>query len=368
MSRGILRVFCVILGIVVVLAIVFAGVYGSRLRTLATVEKLSSYSDYNLYRMDVKYDYDLDSVIAYGIKDDQSMMDAILKEALPFLPVHINVPSFACSAFTLRSEDGKVYMGRNYDFKNDTSSMLVYCTPKNGYKSVAFAALDNINADAPETSLKQKIATLIAPFVCLDGMNEKGVSIAVLTLDSKPTHQETGKPTIATSLAIRMVLDRAATTEEAVELLQSYDMYAPFGRDYHFYITDASGDGRVIEYDCDSEKRELVATPVDVVTNFFTMHADRVQPNQKNGIYGHGKERYEKMLAVFDAQKGNYNEETAWTALKSAAQEPNPEDVTSNTQWSIVYNNTDLTAKVVLRRHWDDVFAYNLHDNAIHKL
>ena len=72
-------------------------------------------------------------------------------------------------------------MGRNYDFKLDTSAMLVYCTPPNGYKSVAFAALDNISANTPDESMKKKLATLTSPFICLDGMNEKGVSIAVLT-------------------------------------------------------------------------------------------------------------------------------------------------------------------------------------------
>jgi len=39
-----------------------------------------------------------------------------------------------------------------------------------------------------DESLKKKLATLTAPFICLDGMNEKGVSIAVLTLDSEPVH------------------------------------------------------------------------------------------------------------------------------------------------------------------------------------
>ena len=39
--------------------------------------------------MDVKYDYDLDRLIEYGITDNQSFVDAIVKEALPILPVHI---------------------------------------------------------------------------------------------------------------------------------------------------------------------------------------------------------------------------------------------------------------------------------------
>lgn len=89
--------------------------------------------------------------------------------------------SLKCTAFTMTDNQNQVHMGRNYDFKLDTSAMLVYCTPPNGYKSIAFAALDNISANTPDESMKKKLATLTSPFICLDGMNEKGVSIAVLT-------------------------------------------------------------------------------------------------------------------------------------------------------------------------------------------
>lgn len=357
-------VLLVILLLLIVAAGGFISVYEGRFQTISSIQKVTDYDEYNLYRMDVKYDYDLDRLIEYGITDNQSFVDAIVKEALPILPVHIKAPDFGCSAFTLQEADGNVLMGRNYDFKRDTSAMLVYCEPKDGYKSVAFAALDNISANTPDASMKKKLATLTAPFICLDGMNEKGVSIAVLTLDSEPVHQNTGKPVIGTTLVIRLILDRAATTEEAVELLNQYDMFATSGRDYHFYITDASGDGRVVEYDCESETREMVATPIRSITNFFGLYKDKVLPNQKNGIYGHGKERYDKMEAIFDYEEV-YNSDVAWEALKAASQEPSEEEVTSNTQWSIVYDDTNLTAEIALRRNWDDVIGYNLKDNTI---
>ena len=183
-------------------------------------------------------------------------------------------------------------------------------------------------------------------------------------MDSEPVHQNTGRPVIGTTLVIRLILDRAATTEEAIELLNQYDMFATSGRDYHFYITDASGDGRVVEYDCESETREMVATPIRSITNFFGLYKDKVLPNQKNGIYGHGKERYDKMEAIFDYEEV-YTSDVAWEALKAASQEPSEEEVTSNTQWSIVYDDTNLTAEIALRRNWDDVIGYNLKDNTI---
>lgn len=366
MTKTIKRVLLIILSVIVLAAAAFLGLYFARIKTIGSMERLTDYPDgYNLYRMDVRYDYSLDKIISRGIRDNQSFIDAVLSEALPLLPVNIKAPNFGCTAFALTDTGGDVHMGRNYDFKNDTSAMLVYCAPKDGYKSVAFAALDNVSANAPDENLKKKLASLTAPFICLDGMNEKGVSIAVLTLDSEPVHQSVGRSAIATTLAIRLVLDRAASTEEAVELLRSYDMLATSGRDYHFYICDASGDGRAVEYDCESEARELVDTRIKAVTNFYAMYREKVLPNQKNGIYGHGRERYDAVMRVLEAEKDHYTGDTVWNAIKSAAQDPNPNDITSNTQWSIAYNNTELTAQIVIRRNWGDVTRYALDGNVV---
>lgn len=356
-----LKIVLIILALLLVAILVFVGIYFTRLQTISSIEKLTNYEDgYNLYCMEVKYDYNIDNVINYGLHNNQDVTNAILKECLPLIPVDVKTPEYGCTAFTLTDSEGNVHMGRNYDFKNDTSAMLVYCNPKDGYKSIAFAALDNIDANEPEDEISEKLSCLTAPFICLDGVNEKGLSIAVLTLDSEPAHQETGKPIIATSIVIRLVLDRAATTQEAVDLLKGYDMLATSGRDYHFYITDATGDGRVVEYDCESPTRELVATPISAITNFYGMYIDKVLPNQKNGIYGHGKERYDAVMEVLEQQKGKYNDATVWAGLRAAAQDPNPEDITSNTQWSIDYDNTNLTADIAIRRRWADVMHFEL--------
>lgn len=365
MKKTIKVILAVVLAVVLLGAGAFGVLYAGRIKTMSSIQKITDYSDgYNLYRMNVDYDYQLDDIIKRGITDDQSMIDAILAEALPLLPVKIKAPKFGCTAFTLTDENGQTHMGRNYDFKRDTSAMLVYCTPKNGYKSVAFAAMDNVSANVPDENLKKKLASLTAPFICLDGMNEKGVSIAVLTLDSTPVHHDTGKPTIATTLAIRLVLDRAATTQEAVDLLRGYDMFASSGRDYHFYITDASGDGRAVEYDCESPTRELVDTKIEAITNFYALYKEKVLPNQKNGIYGHGRERYNAVMEVLEAQSP-YTDATVWDALKASSQDPNPVDITSNTQWSINFNNTARTASIAIRRNWQDVTVYALDSNEI---
>ncbi len=343
--------------LLLVFLLIFLCVYAGRFSTMSSIKKLSDYEKYNLYTMDVNYDYDLEKIIASGVTDDQSFVEAVVRECIPFIPVNIKAPQYGCSAFTMKDGD-VVLMGRNYDFKNDTSCLIVNAKPQNGYKSVALAALDNISANAM-SGIKDKTASLTAPFLCLDGINEKGVAIAVLTLDSTPTRQSTGKQVITTTMAIRLVLDKAASTEEAVKLLEKYDMFASSGRDYHFYITDASGDGRVIEFDPEREDRKLTATPVRAVTNFYAMYADKVVSNQKNGIYGHGKERWNKIEEVFNTSE-HHDKTAAWKALEAASQKPNPEDITSNTQWSVVYNLKDLSAEIVIRRDWTDKFTFGL--------
>ena len=357
------RILVIPLAVILLVCIGFGILYFTRFRTMATLKKLTDYEDgYDLYSMTVKYDYSIDDIINSGYTDMQEFTDAVVKECLPLLPVKIQVPTFGCSAFRTTTTDENVLMGRNYDFKLDTSALMVLCEPKDGYKSISFCALNNISADQADASITKKMACLTAPFIGLDGVNEKGVSVAVLTLPSEPTMQDTGKPKLATSLLIRLVLDRAASTEEALNLIRQYDIFSSNGRDYHFIISDASGNSVAVEFDCESPGREMVVTPTQAITNFFIMYTDKVDPNQDNGMYGKGsaKGRYTAMLDVLDANEGAVDRNVAWEALRAAAQDPNPEDITSNTQWSILFDNTNVTAEITLRRHWGDSFSFDL--------
>ena len=97
------------------------------------------------------------------------------------------------------------------------------------------------------------------------------------------------------------------------------------------------------------------------------MYSEKVTTDGKNGIYGHGKDRYDKIEKVFEASNDQFTNETAWNALIAASQTPKDEDITSNTQWSIVFNNTDKTLEFVLHRNWSDVISYDLNTNQVKK-
>ena len=138
-------------------------------------------------------------------------------------------------------------MGRNYDFKRDTSAMLVYCTPKDGYKSVALAALDNISGQPAGCEHGEKARLPDRTVHLSDGMNEEGVSIAVLTLDSEPVNQDTGKQKFYDPCHPPGAGPRRHDPGGGGPAGQ-LRYVCNVGRDYHFFVTDAAGDARVIEY------------------------------------------------------------------------------------------------------------------------
>lgn len=357
-----------------------------RKATVSSISNVTNYANYNLFYMDVLYNYSLDNIIAeissYNdsknhVLNDKIVSTAIFKEAMG-IPGRINFDSFGCTAFKMVDQSGLVRMGRNYDFKNDTSCMLVKCQPKNKHSLIAFAALDNINANDLGSDF-ERYACLTAPFICLDGVNSAGVSIAVLTLDSEPIFEHDDKKnTITTTLAIRAVLDEADDANQAVKILKRFNMYATGGRDYHFFILDAGGKCYVVEYIYKDKygNREFNFTNevktyghkegLQCATNFFINYIDKVAPGKKNDIYGHGKDRYNDVLDIIDKYNNCGNDE-AWEALKVSAQLPG-DDATSNTQWSVVYENIsapnpfsdfNASAQIVLKRDFRNKWSYD---------
>ena len=62
-----------------------------------------------------------------------------------------------------------------------------------------------------------------------------------------------------------------------------------------------------------------------------------------------------------DDYQNQYTDKIAWEALISVVQEPGT-SITSNTQWSVMYDTTDKELKVVFRRHFEETWCYSLDD------
>ena len=65
-----------------------------------------------------------------------------------------------------------------------------------------------------------------------------------------------------------------------------------------------------------------------------------------------------RLKITYRTPGGEYRLETVWDCLREASQLPNPDDITSNTQWSVVYDHVNRTADVVQRRQWEETHHF----------
>lgn len=170
---------------------------------------------------------------------------------------------FGCSTLVVKGEDGGAIFGRNFDW-NTCDAMVVTSKPSRGYASISTVNLNFLRQVTGSLSGDAQVfAALYAP---LDGMNEKGLAVSVnMIQDTAAINQNTGKDGITTTTAIRLMLNKAATVDEALRLLEQYDLHGSFGMMIHFAIADNSGRGVAVEY----INNEIVVTETPVVTNFY---------------------------------------------------------------------------------------------------
>ena len=282
-ARIVKRILMVLCALITALAIVVFALWGGELSTLNTLSRVED--DVNLFTMEYKADYALDEFLKTGASTDAELVDFIVRQMLKGIPLNFDLPNLGCSTFAAQLTDGTPIFGRNFDMY-DSPALFVTTRPKDGYASISMVNLAYIgyNSESLPTSLTKSIMTLAAPYAPLDGVNEKGLAVGVLQIKTTPTNQRTDKVDITTTSAIRLLLDHAATVEEAVELLSQYDMHASAGSCYHFHIADAKGGSVIVEYIDD----EMSVVQGDAATNFLLM------PGEYD--FGSGEDRYAKRL------------------------------------------------------------------------
>lgn len=307
-----------------------------REETLKTLKQI----DDNLWMMEYKSDYGLDALLGEGVGSIMGAVKFLQKQLhAPKLAVNKEHGGFACSTFNARTPDGAYILGRNFDYK-EAPCAVVWTAPENGYRSVAVADTNMFLYGTKYVAIKNAkshLRAMAAPYTSMDGINEKGLSVAVLEIKSKATKQKTGKKPIITTVAIRAVLDKCQTVEEAIELFSSYDMHDSLGINYHYQIADAAGCSAIIEY-VDNKMHVIEQKKKDgnlMLTNYF------LTPGGDNHD-GRGMDRYEKMEKTLEAADGVVSEDEAMDLLSN---------VTLNyrhklghkviTLWSSVYNCTE---------------------------
>jgi hypothetical protein len=329
------------------------AVFGPLVKGALSVKQL----DEGIYYMEFKGDDGMEGLIRSGggrnAAEISTYVVRFLSKGFSKAPAAESAAEpYGCAALTTRTPDDRFMMGRNFDF-DDATALILHTRPRKGYESIATFNLKffGFGDDWKPDTFGHKYVALTCLFFALDGINEKGLAIADLMAgDNAETHQDSGKPALTTTSALRYVLCRAATVNEAVELLRSIDMHSEIGAAHHYAISDASGRSVVVEY----IDGELVVTDTPVVTNHYLAPAKYlVGLHPDDHRYDILEEKYVDALGVFD-------ESDLCEAMESVSQAPR--EGFGGTQWTILWDLDRLTATYYLKRNYDKAYSFVISD------
>jgi len=345
-------------------------------------------NDGYLYQLPYTYDYYDKSVT--DVLNNMSPIDA------------------GCSAFVTYNENDEFMFCRNYDYNHldkegnpSGINVIVATQPKDKLKSISICDafwLDTKNyirgvLDDGKTDISNLITL---PYMCVDGMNEAGVSVGLFALDTKegesPTKQDTGKTQAIHSVLLRLILDNAHNLVEALNIAKNYDVVSSAQIDLHMMISDKNGNSAVLEWRQFGEDTEqkLYITYTNAITNFFVGFDDGQDMYREDGSlrekltkvdgtfnsyrygYGHGYHRFNGIVSALDRyidEKCTPNEygiknakmlsSQAACILSVAAQEPGLEN-TSLTQYSTLYNLAKGSLTIYSERNYKVSYFFTI--------
>jgi len=233
--------------------------------------------------------------------------------------------AWACSLFAAYGDSNEILYGRNFDW-DFSPALLLFMDPPGGYALVSMVDIYYLGFGGDrafgitDLPLGEQDGLLDAPYIPFDGMNEAGLVVGMAAVPPGNMKEDPAKATIGSLMVIRKILDQAATIDEAVEIIQSYNIDMG-NTPIHYLISEKSGRSALIEF----SKGEVVVLPNEndwqMETNFL-MSETSTSREISCGRY----RAIDEMLTTLD---GKISPQQAMALLDGVAQ--------PSTQWSVVY-------------------------------
>jgi hypothetical protein len=256
---------------------------------------------------------------------------------------------WACSLFAaLAAAESGVY-GRNFDWQY-SPAVLLFTDPPDGYASVSMVDIAYLfEADQTKTlmdlALAERGPLLYAPSLPFDGMNEHGLAIGMAAVPGQPMPHDPEEETIDSLAIIREMLDHARDVDEALAIMESYNLRWGSGPPLHYLLADVSGRALLVEF----YDGEMVVVPNEapwhLATNFLRSQAD------ETGSYACW--RYDRVQERLAETGGQLTGQEALDLLSDVAQP-------GSTQWSVVYDMSAGEVRVAMGRKYGDVHTFQL--------
>lgn len=322
------------------------------LADISPTEKITELKDgFSVVRYEGDYGFE-EFLSAGGASSDKEVAGYLMQNLAGSPKLGFAGEIFGCSTIAVQDAGGGFLFGRNFDW-NTCDALVVMSYPEDAYASVSTVNLDFIRQGAGGAAgmalSVDEIKTIAALYAPLDGMNEKGLAVSVnMIQDSETIDQNTEKPDITTTTAIRLLLDKAGTVEEALELLGEYDMHGSMGITVHLALADALGNSVAVEY----IGNEMAVTKTPVVTNFYLTEGEK---------YGIGTEqsheRYEILMELLN-ENGFMGDTEVRDALNRVSKDNFGEF--ESTEWSIVFRLSEGKAVYYHREDYTQGYVFTI--------
>jgi hypothetical protein len=290
-----------------------------RIKTIRSLKKLD---DFPLYSMHFYGDYDLPEYTS--------------KVMLP--------QGLQCTCFSTKTEQGNQILGRNFDWSNHPA-LLLFTDPPGRYASVSMVDISYLGYSKSDAPDKNPGGLFRSPLLPFDGMNEKGLAIGMMALPSAQAPDDPQKQTVSSLLIIRLMLDYAKDVDEAIAIIENFNIDFQGGPPLHYIITDRSGKSVVVEF---------VNKKISVLRNTHSWHVATnfiltgLSPEMSRASCW----RYKKVWETLENQVAMQSPANALSLLKDVSQ--------GNTIWSVVYDTASLDFLVVMGKKYDQVHEFNL--------
>ena len=131
----------------------------------------------------------------------------------------------------------------------DIPILMVTAKPENGYKSWNIIDMSDVGMKSRQEIdawYNNSFQTIAATYCVSEGINSELFSASLISCPVAEC-DDTSLINITPFMAVRLMLDRAATVESAIDLLSGYDIDFSTGP-YHFFISERYGNSAIIEY------------------------------------------------------------------------------------------------------------------------
>lgn len=251
---------------------------------------------------------------------------------------------WACTCFSAQGENGHQLLGRNFDWQNHPA-LLLFTDPPDRYASVSMVDISYLGYSKSDNPEKNPGGLFESPLIPFDGMNEQGLAIGMMALPAANAPQDPQKRTAGSLMIIRLMLDYAKDVDEAVAVIENFNIDFRGGPPLHYFITDRSGRSVVVEF----VNRNISVLPNthswQVSTNFVLTGLSA--EHARTSCW-----RYKKVWDTLENQINPFSSSNALSLLKDVSQ--------PNTIWSAVYDTASLNILVVMGKKYDRIHEFNL--------